>query len=102
MSEENKDLFINLKDTTSVKFVIEITKEIGHTMAKDFINLQRGKHYFIPVDKEISLKDHTFFKINPQLIDLIDVRNVDNGFATVIPLMHNVQLLHNNKLGTLI
>ena len=72
-------------------------------MAKDFINLQHGKIYYVPIDnKEIKLEDYTFFKINPNLIDFIDVRNICNGTATIIPLVHNFQLLHNIELGYLI
>lgn len=95
-------LNIKLNKSVSVKFIIEVNKEIGQMFASEFITLQKGKHYFIPTDSTLSLKDFTFFKINPELIDMIDVRNIDNGVATVIPLLHNVQLKDGITLGNLV
>lgn len=104
MSEEqNNTIKILIDDVKQVKFIVSFTKDVAYTMAKDFINLQHGKIYYIPIDnKTLNLKDFTFFKINPELIDSIDVRNISNGTATVIPLVHNVQLLNGTELGTLI
>ena len=94
---------INLSSVKQIKYIIALTKESGLTMAKDFINLQHGKIYYVPInDKTAKLEDYTFFKINPILIDYIDVRNICNGVATIIPLVHNYQLLNDIELGTLI
>lgn len=97
------ELIINFKNSNSIKFLIETTKETGFVAVKDFITLQKGKIYYLPIaNKELNLKDFTFCKINPDLIDYIDVRNINNGLATVTARVHNYQIIDGTHLGDLI
>lgn len=101
MSDTN-EINIKLNDNKSLEYIVITSAERNRMFCSGFITLQKGKMYFIPIDSSLSLKDHTFFKINPDLIDLVDVRNINNGTATVIPLIHGVQLKDGVNLGKLI
>lgn len=99
---DDKMINIHLNETKSIEFIVITTAERNRMFCSEFVTLQKGKMYYIPIDSKLELKDHTFFKINSDLIDSIDVRNISNGTATIIPLIHGVQLKSGTNLGKLI
>lgn len=103
MADINNQIKVKLANTHNIiKFIVITTREHGELVTNEFITLQKGKYYYIPIDSNLSLVDFTFFKINPDLIDFIDVRNIVKGTATVIPLVHGIQLVNDTLLGSLI
>lgn len=103
MADINSQIKVKLANTHNIiKFTVITTREHGELVTNEFITLQKGKYYYIPIDSNLSLADFTFFKINPDLIDFIDVRNIVKGTATVIPLVHGIQLVNDTLLGSLI
>lgn len=103
----------DLTDVKQIKFTVTFTKDNGVTMAKDFINLQRDKLYYLPFKvsipnnpdikaKDISLKNYTFFKTNPDIMDVCIIRNINNGLITLYPIIHSTQLKGGTYLGELI
>lgn len=99
---ENITVSLNFGDQKSIKYLIDMSKETGQMFVSEFITLQKGKHYYLPTDCKLDLKNYTFFKINSELIDFIDVRNLNKGIITILPLVHNYQLMDKTVLGNLI
>ena len=99
----NSSITLNLKNST-VKYLIEMTKEVGQLLSNNFITLQKGKHYYLPINEKDETLTHPYsiFKVSNELSDYIDVKFVDKGIATVIPLVHNFQLTDGVMIGHII
>ena len=99
----NTPITLNLKNST-VKYLIEMTKEIGQLLSNNFVTLQKGKHYYLPINEKDETLTNPFsiFKVSNELSDYIDVKFIDKGIATIIPLVHNFQLTDGITIGQII
>lgn len=100
---KNTQITLNLKNSV-IKYLIEMTKETGQAISNNFITLQKGKHYYLPINEiDESLNDpFSFFKVASELSDYIDVKFIDKGIVTIIPLVHNFQLTDGIMIGQII
>lgn len=102
MSEEQITNMIKFKipPSTRITFIATFNGEVGHLKIVDGkIFLLRGRVYKIPVNTDLKLDDHYILKIKGSLKEFIDVRNIEDGIATVIPLIHNVVVTDDMDIG---
>jgi len=95
---------IKLPHSTKIRYTMLSSGDNGSLISTNGkLLLSLGRSYKIPVDTEESLDDHNLFKVIGKISDMLDVRNIDNGFATIIPLVHDTVIIKDNmELGTFI
>jgi hypothetical protein len=65
--------------------------------------LTRGRLFYVPVsDINLNLDNENVVKIYGSFVDTIDIRNVKDGFASVIPIVHNTVLKDGDALGKIL
>jgi len=64
--------------------------------------LSRGRMYKVPVDTHDSLDQHNVIKLIGKVAEMLDIRNIENGYAMINPIIHNVILHDNMELGNFI
>jgi hypothetical protein len=102
MTESNQNTIITFKipPSTKVTYIATLNGEIGYIkLTENKLYLLRGRVYKIPVNTLLKLDDFYMIKIKGLLKELIDVRNIENGIATVVPIIHNVVIKDNMELG---
>jgi len=89
---------LDLNREKYIPLVITATGEQSKISCSTKLRLFIGRIYYLPVDlpKEILTEK---LKTSLDLIDKIDVRMVKEGFACVIPLVHNVVLVHGQRIA---
>ena len=101
MSEvEKNSITFKIPPSTKISYIATLNGEIGHIkLTEDKLYLLRGRVYKIPVNTNLNLDDFYMIKIKGALKEKIDVRNIENGIATVVPIIHNVVIKDNMELG---
>ena len=67
------------------------------------ILLAIGRMYKIPIDSNQNLDDHNVFKSIGKISEIMDIRNIEDGVATIIPLLHDTVIIKDNmELGSFI
>ena len=100
-------VFIHTKfgnTTTTINFLITATGQYGKTSATGGkLRLIHGRIYFLPINTEetVSSDNYPNIKIFSDMGDKIDVKFVNKGFAAVLPLQNNINLLDNTRLCVL-
>jgi len=91
---------LDLKREKYIPLVITATGEESKISCSTKLRLFIGRIYYLPVDlpKEISTEN---LKTSFDLADKIDVRIVKNGFACVVPLVHNVMLVDGQRIAVI-
>jgi hypothetical protein len=93
---------INLPHSTKIQYFV-FTGESGTTVSTNGkLILSRGRIYKVPVDTRESLDDHNIIKLIGKVAETIDVRNIENGYAIIDPIIHNVILFDEMEIGRFI
>ena len=100
---QNNTITFKIPSSTKVTYVTTMNGEIGHLiLTESKIHLLRGRVYKIPVNTNLNLDDFYMIKIKGKLKEQIDVRNIENGIATIFPIIHNIEINNNEVLGQFI
>lgn len=98
--DTNKIVRISIKDSPRIHYTTTATGEKGTLkIIEDRITLLRGRVYYIPIDNKEALDDNNIFKTFGKINEQIDVRNIENGFAAIVPVVHNIQLKNGMEIG---
>jgi len=93
---------ISLPHSTKIKYEV-FTGESGTTISTNGkLLLARGRLYKIPVNTQESLDQHNIIKIIGKVSEIMDIRNIENGFATIVPISHNAILFDGMEIGKFI
>jgi hypothetical protein len=91
---------ISLKHGAKITFVATATGEKSSIVStKGKITLIRGRQYYIPVNTNSGLDDHNVFKTLGYLNEVIDIRNIRDNVAVIIPIIHNTTIEDGLELG---
>lgn len=94
---------IMLKHGARIPFTTTLTGEKGYlTSTHGRMSLIRGRLFKIPVNTQESLDNYHIFKTFGRINEILDVRNLEDGYITLIPIIHNVQITDGMELGTLV
>jgi len=98
------EIIISLVNNTKLKYIILNTGGSGYLFVHDNkIMLTRGRLFYLPItDTNLCLDNENVVKIYGKFIDTIDIRNVKDGFASVIPIVHNTVLKDGDVLGRIL
>lgn len=101
MDSENTTLVkLSIPKSTKVSYVTTATGEIGSLkLVEPHISLVRGRLYRLPVNTRDSLDSNNIFKAIGKIAEILDIRNIEDGFVTVLPVVHNVHLKDGMELG---
>ena len=99
-----KPITLNLKHGVSVDYVLKKTGQwISSVIINKKITLTLDRIYYIPVtDHELSMDDAYIIKPKGEFNEKLDIRNVNNGFAVVRPLVANVILHDGDTIGWIV
>jgi len=93
---------INLPHSTKIQYCV-FTGESGTTISTNGkLLLSRGRTYKVPVDTVDSIDQHNIFKTIGKVSEIIDIRNIERGYAIIIPIIHNAILFDGMELGQFI
>lgn len=100
MESDQEIVKLSIPSSTKVNYTSTATGEIGTLkLVEPHITLVRGRSYKLPVNSKEKLDDYTVFKVIGKINELLDIRNIENGFVTVLPVIHNVHLKDGMELG---
>lgn len=86
--------------STKVKFITIANGEVGYLkLSEGRLSLLRGRVYKLPVNTRSALDEFNVLKIAGKIREVLDVRNIENGFATVIPIVHNTLITDGMEFG---
>lgn len=98
--DNDKIVKISITGSPRIHYVTTTTGEKGTLkIIENRITLLRGRIYYIPIDTEETLDNNNVFKTFGEINEKIDVRNIEKGFAAIVPIIHNVQVKHDMILG---
>ncbi len=98
-----KEVKLNLKHSSRINYIHINSGEPGLIVStNDKLIIGIGRLYKIPVDTIESMDDYNLFKPIGKSNELFDVRNVQDGFAFIIPIVNNITLKHDQVLGNFI
>jgi len=86
--------------TESIYYIIAATNQEQNTNAiNGCLRLIKGRIYYIPIDNtEIDSDNFNILKIFSDISDKLDVKFVKEGYACVIPIIHNLQIKDKQQL----
>lgn len=86
--------------TESIYYVITATNQEQNTNAiNGCLRLIKGRIYYLPVDNsEIDSDEYNILKVFSDVAAKIDVKFVKEGFACVIPIIHDTQIKDKQQL----
>lgn len=91
---------ILLKHGTRIPFTTTMTGESGFlTSTHGSMCLSKGRIYRIPVNTTETTDENNVFKPLGMVNELIDIRNIRNGFAMIVPIIHNTKIVDGMELG---
>ena len=95
---------VKLPHSTKVKYVMISTGDAGSLISTNGkILLAIGRMYKIPIDSNQNLDDHNVFKSIGKISEIMDIRNIEDGVATIIPLLHDTVIIKDDmELGDFI
>ena len=96
---------IFIKPNMMIKYIINANNTEGQEIVKlPEIVLKYGRTYFINLDisKANTGGENITFIPNKKFIDIIDIRSITNGIATIIPLRNNIKLKNGDNICLLI
>lgn len=104
MSNESYPIILDLAHGSTVEYKLLKTNDKGTSIVTNGrIHLAKGKLYYLPIlDKTLSLDDHYIIKPVGKVNEIIDIRNVENGYVAVLPIANNVILRDGTLLGNVI
>ena len=92
-----------LPNNCKIKFLITKTRESGILVVKkQQLRLFKGRMYYLPITINESLDDYHAIQTIGSVNEMIDIRNVENQLATIIPIVHGYVVKNNQVLGKLI
>ena len=88
------------KPMDNIFFIIKATgQEAKINAVNGELRLIKGRVYYIPIDnKEINSDDFNILKIFSSIADKLSVTFVKEGFACVIPIIHNCLIKNGQQL----
>lgn len=93
---------ISLPHSTKIQYCV-FTGESGTTISTNGkLLLARGRTYKVPVNTIESLDQHNVLKIIGRVAEMMDIRNIENGFAIIVPIIHNAMLFDGMEIGNFI
>jgi len=93
---------ISLPHSTKIQYCV-FTGEAGTTISTNGkLLLARGRTYKVPVNTQESIDQHNIFKTIGKVAEMIDIRNVENGYAIIVPIIHNAMLFDKMEIGNFI
>ena len=93
---------ISLPHSTKIQYCV-FTGESGTTISTNGkLLLSRGRTYKIPVNTTESMDQHNVLKIIGRVAETIDIRNIENGYAIIVPIIHNTILFDKMEIGQFI
>lgn len=97
------DIIFELKPGTKVSFIVTTNGETGQLkVLQNFINLVRNRVYKIPVNTIENYDNNNVIKVVGKLREVVDIRNVENGYAYILPIIQNAQIQDGMILGKFI
>lgn len=86
--------------TDDVVFIIKATgQESRVTAVGGELRLVKGRVYYIPVDnQEINSDDYNILKVFSKLSDKLSIAFVKEGYACIIPIIHNCLIKNDQQL----
>jgi len=102
--ENNIVIKSKIKPGSKIYFKTLTSGEKGSLVSIDnYIIVTRGKIYYIPINNiMINLDDFYIFKTKGEINELIDVRNIRSGYISIIPIVPNFVVKHDQELGIVI
>lgn len=99
MSEQNQIRF-KLDGPTRISFTVTANGETGSIkVINNQFGLLRGRTYKIPVNTNESLDSFNIIKILGKVRETIDILNIEDGYAVVMPIIHNAQIYDGMPIG---
>ncbi len=104
MLKDNKQgatIFADFKlPKQNIYYIVEVTNQEERVNAiNGEIRLIKGRIYYIPVNnKEINSDEYDYVKIFSNLADKINVVFVKEGYACIIPIVHNTRVRNKQHL----
>ena len=97
-------IITNIKHGFTVDFVDLKTNIRGSSViTSDKIQLNSSKLYYVPItNSDISLDTSNIIKPKGDMAEKINIRNVSNGFVSIITLRSNLILYDGELLGWLL
>jgi len=93
---------ISLPHSTKIQYCV-FTGESGTTISTNGkLLLARGRTYKVPVNTQESIDQHNIFKTIGKVAEIIDIRNIENGYAIIVPIIHNAMLFDKMEIGNFI
>lgn len=94
---------VNMPASTKINFVTLANGEVGFLkLSENKLNLIRGRIYKIPVNTTEKLDDYNLLKLIGKVAENLEIRNIENGIAIVMPIVHNTIIHDGMELGKLI
>lgn len=91
---------VKLQHGTKILYRNILTGETEHVAStKNRLILTRGRLFKIPVDTVETLDEHNIFKTDGKLNEILDIRNIQDGFAFILPIISNISLQDGQILG---
>lgn len=91
---------VTLPHATRIPFVTMATGEVGYIMSiNGRITLMKGRIYKIPVNTTESLDTHHVFKPIGKFNEQVDIRNIENGYVSLLTLIPNVLIKDSQPVG---
>lgn len=89
-----------IKHGERINFITTATGEKSNMIStRGKISLIRGRQYHIPVNTKDTVDGHNVFKPVGFLNEQIDIRNIRDGFAVIIPIIHNTIIEDGMEIG---
>ena len=97
------DIKLVLPNNCKIKFLITKTRESGILIIKkQQLRLFEGRMYYLPITSNEKLDDYHAIQTIGSVNEMLDIRNIENQLATIIPVVHGYVVKNNQVLGKLI
>ena len=102
METENDNVIrLKIPRSTRISYTTLMTGEIASVkITEPHLSLVRGRLYKIPVNNTGNLDDHNVLRVVGKISEVLDVRNVENGIATILPIVQNTFIEDGMIIGT--
>lgn len=93
-----------IKPNMMIRYVINANNTEGQEVVKlSEIILKYGRTYYIKLDiSGANTGENIKFIPNKEFNDVIDIRSITDGVATIIPLRNNVKIKNGDRLCSLV
>ena len=97
------EIKLNLKHSSRINYTHVNSGEPGLVISvNDKLIIGIGRLYKVPINTMESMDDYNLFKPIGRSNELFDVRNIQDGFAFIVPIINNITLKHEQVIGKFI